>query len=140
MSAIPAASQDREILSLFRRWIEAHRATDRVSQAGVADAEHNAASAVWGAIEDRIFETPAEGTVGFAVKAYLLAYYENPGGRVAALDRFDPGDGSPTAACAVSLLRDAARIVPEIAELAARAINPPEYGGNIVRLRPRRGG
>lgn len=71
-------------------------------------------------LEQRIADLPAQGGAGLAIKAYLLLYWSNAGssnaerdhpGRASANGDFGPHDGA--------ILRDAARFVPEIAELLA---------------------
>jgi hypothetical protein len=114
LALVERMASDDAILSLFRQWIEAQRA------------ESDAEGTVISGIEHKIFDIPAQGTIGFAVKAYLAVFYEGRLGRgddLAALPAFDPeSDGNPEnrldTHCSLSMMRDAARFVPEIAALA----------------------
>jgi hypothetical protein len=111
---VERVASDDAILSLFRQWIEVQRA------------ESDAEGTVIPGIEHAIFDTPAQGAVGFAVKVYLAVFYEGRpgrGGDLAALPALDPeSDGNPEyrldTHCTLSMMRDAARFVPEITALA----------------------
>lgn len=120
---------DAEILSLFRDWIEAHRALAKI--ASPSEDEYDTATTVLVRIEHRIADLPAQGAIGLSVKAYLAAHYENPPGYgedSAGVGPFDPlmyGDTPEEfvdAHCIASVLRDAARFVREIQPLAAPII------------------
>ncbi len=150
MSAIAAAPQDSEILSLFRQWIRAYRAADEIAQADRPESEHDAACEVFRGIERKIVDIPVQGPAGFAVKAYLAVHCQHPASAhdadPAGLSGYPDYDGDEPEAyfdnhCIASLMRDAARFVPEIAELAAPMIGrlpPSEPGSNVVRLRRRK--
>ena len=69
MSAVPAAPQDDEILTLFRQWIEAMRAVSRISsRSRYRQSELDAVSDRISRIEREILDAPAQGAGGFAVK------------------------------------------------------------------------
>jgi hypothetical protein len=88
---------------------------------------------------------PALGAVGLAVKAYLVAHHELGGsnGDPAAIGGFRSDVDDPTKYLDrhwLSMMRDVARFVPEIVELAAPVIGrqpPSQPGGSKVPLRPR---
>ena len=62
---------DAAILTLFREWREAmHRANSSDLDDETRDAECIKA---WG-IQRRLYDTPATGAAGLAIKAYMLAY------------------------------------------------------------------
>ena len=131
-NAPEAPVDDSAILSLFRQWIEKHRAlaaiVDDVDEIdAISDRECE--------IEHRIADTPAQGTIGLAIKLYIALYADHyaytlgsePGG----LEGFDPdvfGDDPEQRVevhSVASALRDAARFVPEIAILARTIIGEP---------------
>ena len=129
--------EDQQILSLFRRWIEAYRSAAEIGEAGL-ESHHDAACDAFREIEHKIVDTQAQGPIGLSIKAYLIAHDAHGGSRECApagLRDFEPGTAPE---CTRSLMRDAARFVPEIAELAAPMIGQPppaDPGGNVVPLR-----
>jgi hypothetical protein len=126
------ASGDCEILSLFRQWIAAHLAAQQISKTIGDSPEFNAAIDRVCDLEYAIPKIPAQGLIGCAIKAYLIAHHElTPayGAHPAGLGTLGPdeygGNGSDLPlglASLVSLIRDAARFVPEIATLAVLLI------------------
>ena len=150
MTAIATAPQDGEILSLFRQWIRAYRAADEIGRADRPEDELDAACEIFRGLERKILDLPAQGPAGFAVKVYLAAHCQHPASfrdaDPAGLSAWPDHAGDKPEAyfenhCLASLMRDAAGIVPEIAELAAPRIGwqpPSEPGGNVVRLRRRK--
>ena len=126
---------DGEILRLFQQWIAEHRAAERIPKENEYTDQFDAAVHHIGEIEHAIADIPASGPVGFAVKAYLACHHEhepshgdNPAG-VSLLSKDylcdQPLDSSPNFHCIAAVIRDAARFVPEIAELARLVIDPP---------------
>ena len=129
-----AQDGDGRLLTLFRRWLDEWKAS-----AAVKDRED-----AYGAAIDRIIslehemaDTPAQGAVGMSIKAYLACHYEhdvgmggNPAGvscitrdMVFFTDSEEP-DGYVDMHCIAAVIRDAARFVPEIAQLAGPITNP----------------
>jgi hypothetical protein len=110
---------DSAILLLFGEWIEAVRMAgrilDTVQDPNAAHVAWEAAMDIADAIRKRIYETPAAGAVGMAVKAYQQIYWEH-GGCASLVPE------SPLCWYGAAMLRDAARFVPLIAELAAPAM------------------
>jgi hypothetical protein len=115
------ADGDARVLALFHDWLDACREMDRIpddDEAGASDAYDRRAE-----IEDEITATPG-GPVALAVKIYIYqrmeeASYWTPD--LAMLRCPQLLDGTPD--LTISLLRDAARLVPELAELAAPIIH-----------------
>src|SRR6202035_5274461 len=109
-------------LTVFRQWIEAHLAAAQIGEATGDSPEFDAAMDRVNDLERGIAKIRALGPVGLAVKAYLAAHYEhgpNLGDHPAGVARLDPAlHGALTTDNLVSLIRDAARFVPEIATLA----------------------
>ncbi len=144
-----AGSGDEAILSLFRRWIDGHRAAEQISTAIEAEEEFDAAISRICDIEHEIADIPATGPVGFAVKAYLACHYEHPPGRAAnpvgvslltrdhVIDPDERPDHYVSFHCIAAVIRDAARVAPEIAELAVMVTAPPpdKVAAEAVRVR-----
>jgi hypothetical protein len=142
---------DAEMLSLFRQWIEGHRAAERMDKSIEAEDAYDAAIDRICDIEHEIADIPASGPVGFAVKAYLACYFEHlprsgddPAG-VSLISRdcvIEPGailDDFVSFHCIAAVIRDAARFVPEIAELGRLVIDPPpdRVAAEAMRTRAR---
>jgi hypothetical protein len=133
-----AADRDGEILRLFRQWIAEHRAAEKIPTTTEWEEAFDAAIDRIGDIEHAIADIPASGPVGFAVKTYLACHYEHQPGHgddpagVSLLNKGfassgDPGrslDSYSSFHCIAAVIRDAARFVPEIGELAGPVINP----------------
>lgn len=102
---------DADIRALFREWIAEVRrgagSPDQEALDAFCDRTND--------LERQIDELPAQGAAGLAIKAYLYLFW------TACHDRdADPASVSPAnddGTHAVAVLRDAARFVPEIAEL-----------------------
>jgi hypothetical protein len=132
-----SAYTDGEILRLFQQWIAEHRAAERIPKENEYTDEFDAAVHHIGEIEHAIADIPASGPVGFAVKAYLACHHEHgpshrddPAGvsllsRGFVCDPDRPLDSNTNFHCIAAVIRDAARFVPEIAELARLVIDPP---------------
>ena len=125
------AGGDDAILTLFREWIAAHLAAQQIGKTTGDSPEFNAAIDRVCALEYAIPKIPEQGLIGCAIKAYLIAHHElTPayGAHPAGLGALAPGDyfnGSDLPlglTSLVSLIRDAARFVPEIATLAVPLI------------------
>jgi hypothetical protein len=115
-----SAEDDTRTLALFRDWLAAHRASDfdRCRE-----------------FERELIATPADSGPTVSIKSYLVSYSRLPCApdditlRSPELFDEDPDPDDPDdyewmrGAILVSLLRDAARLVPEIAELAAPIID-----------------
>jgi hypothetical protein len=120
-------SGDAEILALFRAWLEDCRAVDALTDSDEAE---------WDAVldhRDRIEEQIAAlrgGPIGLAVKTFLFfkpdACWCPSIADIRYSELFDPdGDHHPAGenSFMVSLLRDAAALVPEIGECAAAVVH-----------------
>ena len=120
------ASGDDAILTVFRQWIDAHLAAAEIGKATGDSREFDAAMDRVNDLECGIAKIRALGPVGLAVKAYLAAHYEhgpNLGDHPAGVARLDPAPhGALNTDNLVSLVRDAARFVPDIATLAVPLI------------------
>jgi hypothetical protein len=128
---------DARILALFRERNAAYRAAARISEAIEAEDEYDATIGRICDIEHEIADIPATGPIGFAVKAFLACYYEHQpaagddAAGVSLLTRkhvVEPDtvlDDYVSFHCIAAVIRDAARFVPEIAELARLVIDPP---------------
>jgi hypothetical protein len=125
LGLVERIARDDAILSLFRQWIEAHLAAEQIGKSGDSP-EFDAAVVRVCDLERGIGKIPAQGLIGVAIKAYLVAHHEHVpalGDHPAGVSRVDPGWlGALNADNLVSLIRDAARFVPEIAMLAAPLI------------------
>jgi hypothetical protein len=119
MFALGGQQDDAEILSLFREWIEAYRAQDRIIKpypdtdaqdlpAWVTAQDHI------DDLEQRIADIPAEGAVGLAAKAYMASFQHHGGSYKDAAAIWGRAEMREVEA---ALLEDAARFVPEIREL-----------------------
>lgn len=122
-TAAPAVAgtphEDSAIVTLFCRWIAAQRSL----QAMAAVADDDTFEAALDGPDDlaaEIARLPATTLADFGVKAYLCAYEQRgtPRHDYAAVDLpEDDGDDPLELALLRSMLADAARVVPEIAEL-----------------------
>jgi hypothetical protein len=125
LGLVERVASDDAILTLFRQWIEAHLVAAQIGEATGDSPEFDAAMDRVNDLEREIPKIQAQGSVGLAIKAYLAAHYEHgPAlGDHPAGSRIDPAWlGALNADNLVSLVRDAARFVPEIAALAAPLI------------------
>lgn len=142
--AAPVAPDDGEILTLFHQWVAAQREADRLLNVhGSETSEYEAQCNALDDLDAGIFNTPAAGTIGMAVKLYVMAHYEfGSPSDTPALRGWDKDDGDEPERILqnhgyASLLRDAARFVPEIGELASALIKPkPTRVAKVVPLRP----
>jgi len=129
MRAITTNPPNSTIPALFRQWVEAQRAAERISAVDRPQADFDTACELIWAIERKLLDTPAQNVVDFAVKAYLAAHHKHPPafGAVdpAGLSAFDTRihgvepEQDLNNHFIASMMRDAARFLPEIAELAA---------------------
>ena len=102
--------EDAQLRSLFRQWIGQTRFSAKLDDEDAL----NAACEYQRDLEQRIVDMPAMGAPGIAIKLYLHLYWSDchDAGDPAALSL--TGDIWPHKP---AMLRDAARFVPEIAEL-----------------------
>jgi hypothetical protein len=131
----PAADWPPEnaIVALFRQWVAAEIEADALGQRDAEDgtpeqAEFEAASERTTDLADAIAAIPSRGPVGLAIKAYLrhhFAHGSRYGDRPATLAEFETDCGTETA-LERSMIEDAVHFVPELAALAAAAIEPAE--------------
>lgn len=117
---------DELVLSLFRQWIavcdEVDAAIDAKAEAETNDDGRDVYDR-WNEIEDEIMASPPGGAVALAIKAYICIRQSHDGGswsQRTAMLRFDENDCHDHE---VSVLRNAAALVPEIGELAASIIH-----------------
>src|SRR6476469_9287602 len=115
------AADDSAILALFHEWQEALGAAN----SAVTDEEAEPLDdRVW-QIERQIYDAPAAGAVGFAIKAYLLArvhVHTKGNGLLLPFDEDDYGTGDRlclTKHAARGPLADAARFLPELEPIVA---------------------
>jgi hypothetical protein len=113
---------DSRILSLFREWIEAQRASGRRWLVDDDDDDNDPDLDRATEIERKIHSIPTIGRVGIAVKVYLLIHADDDDFRAdrAAL----PGSDIPDSECfdvslKRSILKDVTGWVPELDKLAA---------------------
>jgi hypothetical protein len=121
---------EAEILSLLRQWIEACSDHDRLEEGeGIREDGESAALDRRDQIEDEIIAVRGAGAAVLAIKAFLILrgeYFENWSPELAttrAPELFTGEQPGWRFEMAVSLIRDAAEIVPEIAELAAPIVH-----------------
>jgi hypothetical protein len=123
--AMPADADSR-ILSVFREWMAARRHAGALYVRELPDKEVE--KQAWAHVNQLhcvIFDTPAAGVVGLAIKAYLQVHDWDQGRREdgAAVTR-DSEDWQ-------GLLKDAVRFVPELAPLAANALKEPDEDEDV---------
>jgi hypothetical protein len=112
------ADGDARVLALFHDWIDASREMDRVpddDEAASSEAYDRRAE-----IEDQIIATPG-GPVALAVKVHIQLRIDDCADWTPELAMLRRSGGVPD--LTMSMLRDAARLVPELAELAAPIIH-----------------
>jgi hypothetical protein len=121
-ATVAAAPDDNRILSLFREWMAARRhagALYNLRELPDKEVEKHA----WAHVNQLhcvIFDTPAAGVVGLAIKAYLQVHDWDQGRRE---------DGAAVTRDSQywrGLLKDAVRFVPEVAPLVANALKEPD--------------
>lgn len=118
---------DTRALALFREYLEASRAADQYEDAPEDDPDHKAAEERVDQIEEAIIATPG-GPIALALKAYLYLRMEFNAWvpeRTLMRDETLFVEGGPHFGkrLDISILRDAAKQVPELAELAAPIIH-----------------
>jgi hypothetical protein len=128
---------DATILRLFRQWISDNRSLTHIPKTLECEAQFNAAILAIAQLEHSIADTPACGLAGFAVKAYLACYHEHqpdrgddPAGVSLLTKGYVVGEDEDLDAyanfhCIAAVIRDAAQVVPEIADLGRLVIEPP---------------
>jgi hypothetical protein len=126
-------TDDGRILSLFREWMVAERATDALpggDDDSPEQAEAEAASQRTADIVTAIARTPATGPQGLAIKAYIAIHMQDGTTRedAAALSRGALGGDTRLEK---SMLEDAVRFVPEIEPLAAKALEEAEKAAAV---------
>jgi hypothetical protein len=115
---------DAEILALFRQWVDESRIADGIEEEAPA----------WHDAMDRRYELERRiafcrcGPTGLAVKTFILLRSECSDwvpslSQIRCEDLFKAGDPGWNVALLVSILRDAAALVPEIGECAAAVIH-----------------
>jgi hypothetical protein len=138
---------DAEILALFREWCAAWRAASR---GGLSDEECAAACDVADKLAERIADTPVQGVVGLAIKAFMVGE-GNVGDMLSGRPQPDPCALGPFAESSYArravfgekdtwtdvahlytpcralrgLLASAAAFVPELHPLVAKAVESP---------------
>jgi hypothetical protein len=133
-----ARDPDQQIVELFREWQVAWTvAGANIGPDGVDDGNANPEAMERAEeIERVIMETPSEGTVGMAVKAYMLVYVlrsESESGQFIIYGPDDKHDRDPKGrlcdepAWLQSLLADAARFCREIEPLVAEMVAAAPY-------------
>jgi hypothetical protein len=126
------SEDDSKILSLFREWMDAQRAGQSLS-ADEPEESHAAVERHLVELLRAITDLPAEGAKGLAIKNYLAAHMGGimcGGGDDAAAipsDVWKDADFEKheDARLERAILKDAVRFVPELAPLAAAALDPP---------------
>jgi hypothetical protein len=119
-------NQDAEILALFHEWLDVCRTLDKTrdheANSGSEEEERwNAACDRQCDIENAIFECRG-GAIGLAIKTLLDAFRETSNWAPSASQVLIDGDEDRAEEMA-SLLRDAAALVPEIAECAVAVVH-----------------
>jgi hypothetical protein len=123
------AGGDDAILTLFRQWREAVSVAN--NQEPETDEEGQPAHDRVYALEHQIYDTPAMGAAGLAVKAYMLACDGQT-------DEFKP-DYGPGGLLTLdkhatkSVIEDAVRIAPELAPLVGNILSTPTQRPEISR-------
>jgi hypothetical protein len=120
-------NQDAEILALFHEWLDVCRILDETGDHDERD-PNNEDTIRWNAackeqvdVEDRIFECRG-GPIGLAVKTFIDVYRDTSNWTpLTAQIRIE--EDHDRAGWLTSLLRDAAALVPEIAECAAAIVH-----------------
>jgi len=121
------AGDNSVILALFHEWQEALGAAN---SAATDEEAEPLDQRVW-RLERQIYDAPAAGAAGFAVKAFMLARVEVNTNRNGLFLPFDEdhyaGDGrlSLTKHAVKGLLADAARFLSELAPIVARVVASP---------------
>lgn len=136
-----AAGDDGAILALFREWIAINRETGRLASGDDRDCEDipgfkNLADEL-DRLQHRIAGIESRGKIGLCIKAYLVAWFEHGAQyrdepALSALSRTFRGDHPERYSdfhCLASLLRDAARFVPDIGPLISRFVGTGAGGG-----------
>ncbi|HZK89969.1 MAG TPA: hypothetical protein VFC56_07485 [Stellaceae bacterium] len=119
---------DEPVLPLFREWIVVCGEVDALSDEEQNDERNPKAMDVferWNEIEDEIMSSPPGGAVALAIKAFLVIRQSHDGGgwgKQTAMLRLNE-DARDNVEYEMSVLRNAATFVPEIAELAAAIIH-----------------
>jgi len=116
--AFARQDDDAEILSLFRRWIDevrflANLRDDQAVQEASCDRQLD--------LEAEIDDVSAQGPAGLAIKAYLYIYWTAGPAADGDPASVSPGNDDDGMYHALAVLRDAARFVPEIAQLIGEA-------------------
>jgi hypothetical protein len=117
---------DRDVLRLFRQWIAAASEYDRELATPAEDDEHPAGE-LMGVLEEAILNI-AGGPVALAIKTLIAVRIDHaawtPETAMLRIDRaFDDDERDFVIELAISRIRDAAGLVPEIAALAAPVIH-----------------
>jgi hypothetical protein len=112
-------SDDSQILLLFREWVTARRTADALHGENGESAEYKAAAEAAEKIESALIAIPSNGAAGLAIKSYLALHADGADyDDAAAL-----GDHALNWEVDAAILRDAIRFVPELAPLAAAALD-----------------
>jgi hypothetical protein len=119
-----ARGDDDELLALFRQWVEDHRECEQFARGKPDDDED--VMAMLDAIDelvDRMSLIPATGTIGLAVKTYMVGWHECGGSSedAPALSSLLTDDNYISDRVLASLIADLPRFVPEMAPLVRRA-------------------
>jgi hypothetical protein len=115
---------DDQALTLFRQWIDAARAFDLLDE---DDDDADRAHELLGEIEDQIMEMRGGAAVSLAIKTFFAARQDYacwaPDTPTLVIQELFDARRCWNMELAASMLRDAAAIVPEVAELAAPVIH-----------------
>lgn len=117
------ATPDGQILSLFKQWAAALRYAESIAAGD--EEEFSAACRIAWRLEERIFQAPAEGVRGLALKVFLAhrsVYGSSRGVDPCMLNATEDGFDDRVDDFFRSAIRDAATFVPELAPLCAPAI------------------
>ena len=115
-AALPRGLRDRKILARFHDWVDAERASAAIAEPDEPEnqAAFEAACDHADELAQAVARVPAESLIGVVIKAYVAAH-DRTGGRPGDAAGFTPNASTLEG----SFLRDAGRLVPELAPLVA---------------------
>ena len=144
---IAGADADEEMRSLFGQWVEIFRQRDMLED-DAAEAIVDGFYEQGDIVERRIYDLPARGPIGIAIKGYLVSRYFRIdylrwGDPCVSLGSFDPDNYTDKGSLSWpwlavrSFAEDAVRVLPELAPLVAGVVDAPVSLGKVLPLRPR---